>query len=138
MTVNTGECADRDSYGIMFRVPVFREADRGYLYEVSCDGYYKLWSWDGKAGENGKSTTLVWWAQPKGDAAGAINIGPDQVNRLGVKTQGDTITLYINGFLVHQIKDDSWPAGHFGVIVNPDGSKKYTVKIDDMRYWLLP
>jgi len=55
-----------------------------------------------------------------------------------VKTQGDTITLYVNGFLVHQIKDDTWPAGHFGVIVNPDGSEKYTVKIDDMRYWLLP
>jgi len=42
LTVNSGACADKDSYGIILRIPVFKEPTQGYLYEVTCDGYLRL------------------------------------------------------------------------------------------------
>jgi len=53
ITANSGTCSDKDSYGIIFRVPVFKEPTQGYLFEVTCDGYYRLWKWDGNVKPNG-------------------------------------------------------------------------------------
>ncbi len=53
LTVNSGACEEKDSYGIIFRVPVIKEPEQGYLYEATCDGYIRLWEWDGLAEPRG-------------------------------------------------------------------------------------
>lgn len=133
MTASSPSCSGRDNFGIIFRVPVMREADRGYLFSVSCDGRYNLWMWDGKEGAEGKATTLIWWK-----TSPAIATGSNATNRIGVMTYGDRLILYINGVRVDEIKDTTYAAGHFGVFVNPDMTENYTIVIDEMSYWTNP
>ncbi|MBI9045001.1 MAG: hypothetical protein JEZ06_10975 [Anaerolineaceae bacterium] len=134
MSVNTGECSTNDNYGIIFRIPVFLEADRGYLYAISCDGTYRLKSWDGKEGENGQSLVLDWGKSEY------INIGPNQTNRIGVMTLGNEIYLYANGYRLNSspIRDSTFPGGHFGIFVTSKDTEKYTIWIDEMSFWLNP
>jgi hypothetical protein len=135
MTARPTGCTnkDRDNYGIIFRVPVFKEADRGYLFGVSCDGYFALWKWDGKVDPKGKATMLSLWKKNA-----AIASGPEQTNRLGVYAYDDRLILYANGVLLGEARDSTYTSGSFGVFVNPDSVKNFTVKIDEMNYWLNP
>jgi len=133
LTANSGTCTGKDSYGIIFRVPVFREPEQGYLYEVTCDGYYRLWKWDGKVAPNGLATSLINWKQ-----SDAIRSGADQSNRLGVMSVGNKITLYMNGEKLGEALDNSYAAGFFGVFVLSRTSDDYTVKFDAMKYWENP
>lgn len=136
MTVRTGECIGEDSYGIIFRIPVFHEADRGYLFTVSCDGFFRLTKWDGKAGENGQGWRLMDWR-----ASPYLNPGPDQVNRIGVMTYGNRFYLYANGYLLNdsfilEDYEDPYHGGHFGVFVNARSTENFTIYVDEMSYWL--
>ena len=136
MTVKTGECAGEDNYGIMFRIPVFFEADRGYLFSVSCDGRYRLIKWDGKEGETGLGTWMVNW---KTDTH--INAGANQTNRIGVLTVDDHFYLYANGYRLNQtfmIQDmkDPYPGGNFGIFVTSKATENFTIYVDEMSYWL--
>lgn len=133
LTANSGACTGKDSYGIIFRIPVFKEPDQGYLYEVTCDGYYRLWKWDGKAGTSGQASILVNWKQ-----SAAIMTGANQTNRLGVMVIDNKMTLYLNGEKVGEASDSSYPAGFFGVFVLSRTSEKYTVKFDAMKFWENP
>ena len=133
MTARAGNCTGLDSYGIIFRVPVFNEADRGYLFEVSCDGRYKLWKWDGKVEPNGKATVLISWRPNP-----AIQPGPNQVNRLGVMSVDDRIILYANGMRLDEVRDNAYPVGYFGVFINPDKTAYFTIAVDEMSYWENP
>lgn len=133
LTANSGTCSSKDSYGIIFRVPVFKEPEQGYLYEVTCDGYYRLWKWDGKVAPNGHATILLNWKQSP-----AIRAGADQSNRLGVMSVGNKITLYMNGEKLGEALDNSYAAGFFGVFVLSRTSDDYTVKFDAMKFWENP
>ncbi|HSV86959.1 MAG TPA: hypothetical protein VLH85_10315 [Levilinea sp.] len=133
MTAYSPSCSGRDNFGIIFRVPVMREADRGYLFSVSCDGRYNLWMWDGKEGLEGKATTLIGWK-----TSAVIQSGSNATNRIGVMTYDDRLILYINGVKVDEIKDKTYVAGNFGVFVNPDSTENYTIVIDEMNYWTNP
>ncbi len=132
-TVNTGSCVEKDSYGVIFRVPVFKDPTQGYLFQVTCDGYYRLWKWDGKVAPNGQATVLVPWKQSKDIVTGA-----NQVNRLGVKTVEKTFTIYINGVQQASVSDASFTAGFFGVFVRSAGTSNYTVNFDAIKYWENP
>lgn len=136
MTVRTGECTGEDSYGIIFRIPVFHEADRGYLFTISCDGFYRLTKWDGKAGEAGQGWRLVDWR-----ASPYINAGSNQVNRIGVMTYGNRFYLYANGYLLNdsfilEDNDDPYHGGHFGAFVAAKNTENFTIYVDEMSYWL--
>jgi len=134
MTANPGKCVTRDNYGIIFRVPNFRAADRGYLFAVACEGKYALWMWDGRVKPNGKATMLVTWKDSK-----AILKGPNQWNRVGVLTQADRITLYVNGVKLEEVSNSTYKDGAFGIFVNPaDDSGNFTLQVDEMSYWLNP
>ena len=133
LTANSGTCSDKDSYGIIFRVPVFNEPDQGYLFQVRCDGYYRLWKWDGKEGEGGKATSLISWKWNT-----AINKGANKTNRLGVMVKDSRIKLYVNGVELGAVSDSSYEAGFFGVFVRSGGTTDYTVKLDKMQYWENP
>ncbi len=130
-TVNTGSCVDKDSYGIIFRVPVFKDPTQGYLFQVTCDGYYRLWKWDGKVAPVGQATVLVPWKQ-----SSDIVTGANQVNRLGVKTVDHTFTIYINGVQQASVSDSTFTAGFIGVFVRSSSeTSPYTVNFDTVKFW---
>ena len=133
LTANSGACQGKDSYGVIFRVPVFKDPNQGYLYEVTCDGYYRLWKWDGNASTKGLATALIPWAQ-----SSLISAGANQTNRLGVMVKGNTYTLYMNGVALASASDTAYNAGFFGVFVRSAQTAKYTVKFDAMQYWENP
>jgi len=133
LTVNSGACQAKDSYGIIFRVPVFKEPTQGYLYEVTCDGYLRLWEWNGKAKPKGEAEVLINWKESTDIKAGA-----NQVNRLGVMTVGKSLRIYVNGVPQGEVSDSSYPAGFFGAFVRSVTTSKYTVKFDEMKYWENP
>jgi len=133
VAVNSGTCKEKDSYGIIFRVPNLRDPQRGYLFAVSCEGKFAVWKWDGEAKPKGKATMLIYWKADK-----AINAGADQVNRLGVMATGSQFDLYVNGVKVGSVSDTSYTKGSFGVFVNPAADTEFTVRIDEMTVWHLP
>lgn len=130
MTVATGKCAGKDAYGIIFRVPVLKDADQGYLFSVSCDGQFRLTKWNGKAGDKGTSTILMNWK-----ASNAIITGEGKYNRLGAYVSGNKITLFANGIKLGEATDSTFDKGNFGVFINPDKTKDFTVQIDEISYW---
>jgi hypothetical protein len=136
MTVRTGECTGEDNYGIIYRIPVFHEADRGYLFTVSCDGRYRLTKWDGKEGENGAGVRLITWR-----GSGYIKVGPNQTNRIGVMTIGNRFYLFANGYWLNrdfilEDSDNPYPGGHFGIFVTSKETENFTIYVDEMSYWL--
>lgn len=133
LTANSGACSGKDSYGVIFRVPVLKSPDQGYLYQVTCDGYYRLWKWDGKVGDKGLAVSLLNWKQ-----SDKINQGPDQTNRLGVKVVDKKITIYMNGVELGSVTDSSYSAGFFGAFVRSGSEKDYTAKFNEMKYWENP
>lgn len=133
MTVKTNTCSGGDQYGFVLRSPVLREADRGYFYGITCDGRFSFRAWDGKVEPKGKMTWLKDWTASK-----AINTGSNQSNRLGVMMKGDRFGLYVNGVLVGEVKDSTYPTGWFGVYVGPRDTKEFSVQIDRMVYWTNP
>lgn len=133
LTANSGTCSGKDSYGIIFRVPVLKEPDQGYLYQVTCDGYYRLWKWDGKVGEKGQAVSLLNWRQ-----SSEIHTGANQTNRLGVMVVDKDITLYMNGVKLGSVNDSSYSAGFFGAFVRSGSTTDYTVKFDAMQFWENP
>lgn len=133
LTANSGSCSGKDSYGIIFRVPVLKSPDQGYLYQVTCDGYYRLWKWDGKVGDKGLAVSLLNWKQ-----SDKINQGANQTNRLGVKVIDKKITLYMNGVELGSVSDASYSAGFFGAFVRSGGDANYTAKLNEMKYWENP
>jgi hypothetical protein len=133
LTANSGSCSGKDSYGIIFRVPVLKSPDQGYLYQVTCDGYYRLWKWDGKVGDKGLAVSLLNWKQ-----SDKIIQGANQTNRLGVKVVDKKITIYMNGVELGSVSDSSYSAGFFGAFVRSGGDSNYTAKLDEMKYWENP
>ena len=121
----TGEtCAGRDRYGIMFRAP---DANRGYLLGISCGGEYALWYWNGDREIN----IVNWTSSPE------ISKGPNQVNRLGIRAQGDRLGIFVNGALLQEILDSTNLEGYFGLFIGAGQTAGFQVKVDNLEYWEL-
>jgi len=128
-TIKTGECTGNDHYGLIFRVPDLHNPNEGYLLGFTCDGRYWLRSWDGE-----KMETLAPLA-----ASSAIHAGSNATNRVGVKTDGDKLSLYANGTLLQEVVDDRWgDKGGFGLFIGARKTDKFTVEADEIAYWDLP
>jgi hypothetical protein len=121
----SGACAGRDRWGLFFRAPDYT---RGYLFGLSCDGRYALWIFDGA-----REVYLVEWTDSP-----HIQKGADQTNRIGVKADGNRLSLYANGHFLTDVRDDSFAAGRFGLFVGAATTPGYTVKVDQVAYWLNP
>jgi hypothetical protein len=121
-------CAGKDSGGLIFGSPSGHN-NEGYVYRVSCDGHYRLTSFDGT-----NTVVLVSWSTDP-----AILVGPDQINRLGVMVNGDHITLYINGVKVAETDDSLYTdKGRFGVAAAAPETDDLVIIFDNAAYWLLP
>lgn len=123
MTAAPGACSGLDRYGIMFRAK--QDASEGYLFALTCDGHYSLRTWDGE-----KNNKIVDWTP-----SDKILTGADQTNRLGVWTDGTTIRLYANGFLLKEVSDDSYADGYMGVWSGSVNTVNFTVKVDQLDWW---
>lgn len=119
-------CSGRDRYGLIFRSP---DPNQGYIFSVSCDGEYRLSSWDGKDWED-----IIEW-----DDHNAILAGPGQINRLGVMVEDKKISLYVNSYFLEAINDDTFPkSGRFGLMIASANTNDFVIAFDDMVYWELP
>ncbi len=104
ITASSGKCKGQDHYGLVARAP---SENKTYLFGVSCEGEYSLRKWDGK-----RMTYLVEWT-PSED----ILKGANQTNRLGIKADGNTLSLYANGNLLAEKNDNSYKKGGIGVFI---------------------
>ncbi len=127
-SMQTPECRGSDAYGLIFRVPQQVDADRGYLFGITCDGRYSLRRWDSRV-----MHFLVNWTTHD-----AVNEGEDAVNKLGVMARGDSIALYINGVKVNQVSDRTFLDGQFGIFVGGTNVDNLSVWVDQVRYWVDP
>jgi len=121
--VSTGrECLLKDRYGMVVRAP---DPNEGYLFGVSCDGAFRVLYWDGQ-----EFTTLQDWMESE-----FINTGPGVFNRLGVKAQGNKLSLYVNGSLLAEVEDDRLAAGKFGAFIKSENTPGFRVTITEVLYW---
>ena len=118
-------CQGTDRGGIIFGTPI-GETDQGINYQISCDGRYRLFIYDGI-----ETTTLINWT-----SSDEIDGGPGKTNRIGVMHRGQKITLYINGMLVEQISDDTYVGkSRIGINMGVDNHNNVTITFDDAAYW---
>ena len=120
-------CSGKDQYGIVFRAPNMEDG-YAYFYAVTCEGGYNLRKWD----SSGLSVLL------ENTTDNSINTGSDKTNVLGVWAKDDRIRLYANGQFLQEISDSSLSNdGHFGLLINAKESPGFTIKLDEISYWLI-
>ena len=126
VTVRTPmQCTGISRYGLSFRMP---DPSKGYFFSVACNGDFRLHKWDGS-----ELTILSPWYPHL-----AVHGGPGQINRIGVKAEGDHFTLYVNGFNVAEVDDSAFrSAGFFGLLIGTAEGGNFIVAYDDLMYWLL-
>jgi hypothetical protein len=120
------ECGGKDRYGLIFRAPNTTE---GYLLSISCDGSFRLSTWEN---EEEKYTSLIAW-----NTSEHINSGPGSENRLGIKTNGITLSGYINGHQVFDIDDSTFGAGRFGILIAATNTPGFTAYLSEIAYWAI-
>jgi hypothetical protein len=124
-TASPGACSGLDRYGLLARSP---GGSSGYVFGFSCDGRYSLRKYDGS-----QFTMLVNWT-----ASSAIHTTPGQANRLGLKAQGDQMTLYANGDPLTSVKDSSFSSGAIGLFISSENTANFPVLVSEISYWNLP
>lgn len=123
-------CQAKDHYGIVGRGTCSGGNCNGYLFTVSCDGNYRLKIWDGSVPQ---SIYLTPWT-----ASGAIKAGPGQVNVIGLRGDGEKLSMYANGNLLQEVQDPTLTDGLFGVFVGAAVTPDLQVKVDSINAWQLP
>jgi hypothetical protein len=121
-TTRSGACSGLDRHGLVFRA---EGSDQAYLYGLSCDGRFSLRKWDGE----GFIVLLDWVPDER------IQIGEGAVNRLGIMLQGERMTMYINGNLLGEIRDDTYQEGTLGLFIASLNTEGYRVLVDEIAYW---
>jgi len=128
VALQTPECEGSDHFGVMFRVPENANANKGYLFGITCNGQYSVRRWNGDT----MAYPVNWTAND------AINTGKDVVNKLGVMAKDSNLTFYINGQKVNEISDNTYLEGSFGIFVGGTNVDDLTVWVDQIRYWVNP
>lgn len=125
-----GPCSGRDAGGMAVRVGG-ADYDRSYVYEVSCDGQYRL-----RKFINFSTVPLVLRNWTYSDA---INQGPNATNRIGVFADGDELYLFVNGVLLTEdpIEDNEYPQGRYGIFSSAAETPFLKVLFDNFAVWVL-
>jgi hypothetical protein len=131
MTVETGACARKDSYGMILRGPGHGEGKSyGYIFEFSCDGAFQITRLDSRSPYS--AVTLMGWTNSSYILAGSY-----QRNVLGIKMDGKILTLYANGYQLAEVSDNVYSSGRYGLYIAPDASTDFTYQVVKMAYWIL-
>lgn len=115
-------CSGLDKYGLLARAP---DPDQGYVFEFSCDGHYRLYTWDGQ-----KYHALQEWR-----TASSILTGPNQTNVMGFWLQSTTLRLYANGHKLAEFTDNTFDQGQFGLVIGSVNTDNFTVSVDKVEVW---
>lgn len=127
-SITTDDCEGTDRFGMIFRAP---DPSQGYLFGLTCDGSYGMARWDPEANQ--------WDYFVDFTPSEHINAGPNQTNRLGVKADNDRFGLYINGKLVTEVNDDTFPdEGLIGYFIGATETEGFQVTYDELVYWDRP
>lgn len=131
MRVNTGNCAGKDSYGLIVRGNKKEDTPtHGYAVYFACDGTFRVRRIDGIA-EGYDFKTLIDWR-------GSVDIrkGPNAVNEIGILAIGPDFAVYANGVKVGEFTDTRYQQpGRFGIFVNASTTENFTWSADLLRYW---
>jgi hypothetical protein len=122
--VTGSACSGLDKYGLLARAP---EENKGYVYEFSCDGHYRLYTWDGK-----NYNALQEWT-----SSASIVSGPNKTNVMGIYMKGADIRLYANGHMIAEFTDSTYDHGQFGLVIGSVNTHNFTVDVDQVAYWEL-
>jgi hypothetical protein len=115
-------CSGLDRYGLLARSP---DPDKGYVFEFSCDGHYRLYTWDG----------TNYHALQEWHTAAPIKTGSDQTNLMGIWMKGSTLRLYANGYKLAEFTDSTFDHGQFGLVIGSINTHNLTVYVDQVAYW---
>ena len=116
-------CDPQDRFGLLFRAP---DNNRGYLYGFDCGGNYSLSIWDGQ------STTVL--VEPTN--SDAILNTPGEINRMGLLTFGEDISLYANGVYLETMTDYTYmDQGKIGYYVRAATDQPFTVRYNQLLLW---
>jgi hypothetical protein len=115
-------CSGLDRYGLLGRAP---DPNKGYVFEFSCDGKYRLYKWDGTT-----YTALQEWR-----AAGSIKAGANQTNVMGLWMDGTTLRLYANGHMIAEFTDNTYDEGQFALVIGSVNTENLIVYVDLVEYW---
>lgn len=127
-SITTEDCEGTDRFGMIFRAP---DPSQGYLFGLTCDGSYGMARWDPE--------TEQWDFFVDFTPSEHINAGPNQTNRLGVKADNNRFGLYINGILVTEVNDDTYPdEGLIGYFIGATETEGFQVRYDELAYWDRP
>jgi hypothetical protein len=124
VTAAAAACGFRDRSGLIFRVQ--SEMDY-YLFEVDCDGRYRLSTVAG-----GALAPLKDWT--KSDAIRSLG---GAVNELSVLAVGGSLEIFANGESLVEVSDATYAEGGFGLYAGSGVSQTYIVIFDDLRIWEL-
>ena len=120
--ITGSECSGRDKYGLLGRAP---DPNKGYVFEFSCDGSYRLYSWDGTT-----YTGIQEWR-----TSASIFPGTNKTNVMGLWMKGSTISLYANGYKLAEFTDSAYDQGQFGLVVGSVNTENLTISVDKVEYW---
>jgi hypothetical protein len=122
--ITGNDCSGLDRYGLLARAP---DPDKGYVFEFSCDGHYRLYTWDG---QNYKA--LQEWR-----TSASILAGINQTNVMGIYMKGTSIRLYANGHKIAEFTDSMFDHGQFGLVIGSVNTHNFTVSVDQVAFWEL-
>jgi hypothetical protein len=125
-----GPCSGRDSGGMAVRVGG-ADNDRSYVFEVACNGQYRLRKF---IDFNTIPQVLRNWT-----TSAAINLGSNATNRLGLFADGDELYLFVNGELLTQapIVDNGYAQGRYGIFASAAETPFLKVLFDNFAVWVL-
>ena len=130
-TFNSGDCSDGDMYGLIIRGPEHMSGvSYGYVVAFTCDGQYTVFRLDGA--DPYTTVDLVSLTESENVYSGA-----NQQNIMGIRAEGDTLTIYANGYQIAQVTDSRYDDGRYGLFVSPALTTNYTYRVVHMAYWLL-
>lgn len=115
---------NQDAYGILFRVADSDNYDRLWF---NCLGQTRV-----ERRHNGKMLPLSDWA-----ANGKVRPGAPQKFTVGLKVDGDTIEVYLNGAFQYELTDDVLETGGIGLTARTSGVSPLTVSFTNLQLFRL-
>ncbi|MGA9532058.1 MAG: SdrD B-like domain-containing protein [Anaerolineales bacterium] len=122
------DCAGRDEFGLAVRSSKPDDAWVGYLFAVTCDGRYQLRIWDGEGVT--KLTPLT--------SSNFISAGSNQEHRIGLRAEGDRLTMYVDGHQLGEVNDPTYETGLVGVFIGSGTTPGVEGSIDSLKLWEVP
>ena len=112
----------QDEYGILFRVETVERSEQSAQLRFNCLGQTQFLRSSG-----GKLSPLSDWA-----ANGKIRPGAPQKFTVGLRVDGESVELYLNGVFQYEISDPSSGSGGIALLAETSGVAPLTVSFSNL------